>query len=107
VGADRGEAHGELLDAIETLGRPPALTINQLLEKAPGLEWLRDLKMRRLARKRMEDCGYLVAGNPMAASDGLWTIDAKRQTIYGRSDLDRQQREDAARALWAKLNTDQ
>jgi hypothetical protein len=107
VGAERGEAHGELIDAIETLERPPALTINQLLEKAPSLEWLRDLKMRRLVRKRMEDCGYLVAVNATATSDGLWTINKKRQAIYGRSDLDRQQREAAAHALWTRLNASQ
>ena len=104
VGADRGEAHGELLDAIETLGRPPALTFSQLIEKAPALEWLLDLKMRRVVRKRLEDCGYLIVVNPSAASDGLWAIKKKRQAIYARSDLDLRQREDAAHALWTRLN---
>jgi hypothetical protein len=47
VEADRGEEQGELADAIEALGNPDALTINQLTEKAPGLEWPRDLKKRR------------------------------------------------------------
>src|SRR5262249_49387350 len=46
VWADRGEECGELADAIDNLKqhrddeRPKALTIAQLLEKAPALEWL-------------------------------------------------------------------
>jgi hypothetical protein len=103
VGADRGEAHGELLDAVEALGFPPALTINQLVEKAPELEWLLDRKMRRVVRKRVEEGGYLAAENPDADS-GLWVIKGKRQMIYARSDWDRQRRLEAARALRARLN---
>jgi hypothetical protein len=80
------------------------LTFSQLIEKAPGLEWLLDLKMRRVVRKRLEDCGYLIVVNPSAASDGLWAIKKKRQAIYARSDLDLRQREDAAYALGTRLN---
>jgi uncharacterized protein DUF5906 len=107
VGADRGEAHGELLDAVAMLGSPKALTISQLVEKAPGLEWLQDLKMRRMVRKRLEDSGYLFTLNADAASDGLWTIKKKRQAIYARSELSLRQREDAAHALWTRLNAGQ
>ena len=104
VGADRGEAHGELLDAIEALGRPPALTISQLVEKAPGLDWLLDLKMRRVVRKRLEDCSYIFVINPTAPDDGLWAMNKRRQAIYARSDLDVGQRVDAALALRMELN---
>jgi hypothetical protein len=107
VETDRGEMHGELADAIDKLGNPKALTINQLIEQAPGLEWLRDLKARRMVRKRLEDSGYIVVVNAGAASDGLWTIKKKRQTIYARSDLGVQQRQDAARELFAGLNANQ
>jgi hypothetical protein len=102
VGADRGEAHGELIDAIEALGFPPALTIGQLAEKAPGLDWLLDRKMRRATRKRIEEGGYVAVENPDADS-GLWTIKGRRQMIYARSDWDRQRRLDAARNLPTKL----
>jgi hypothetical protein len=104
VGTDRGEAHGELLDVIEILGNPPALTISQLVEKAPGLEWLQDLKMRRAVRKRLEECHYLFVVNPDATSDGLWAIKKRRQAIYARANLDIRQREDAARTLSTRLS---
>ena len=97
VGADRGETHGELIDAIEALAFPPALTINQLVEKAPELEWLLDRKMRRVIRKQLEEAGYLATENPNAATDGLWVIKKRRQMIYVRSDWDRQRRLEAAR----------
>jgi hypothetical protein len=104
VSADRGETHGELIDAIDELGFPPALTINQLIEKAPGLECLQDRKMRRAIRKRLEEAGYLVTENPNADS-GLWLIKKKRQMIYARADWSQSRRLEAARALQAKLNT--
>jgi len=100
VETDRGEPHGELADAIDALGNPKALTINQLMVQAPGLEWLRDLKMRRIVRKRLDDSGYVPVINDDAKS-GLRIINKKRQMIYARSDLGLQQRLDAARELQA------
>jgi hypothetical protein len=96
VNVDRGEEHSELADAIDALKNPDALTINQLMEKVPGLEWLRDLKKRRIVRKRLEESGYVAAANARAKSNhGMWTINSKRQVIYARSDLDLQQRQAA------------
>jgi hypothetical protein len=107
VETDRGEAHGELADAIDALGNPKALTINQLIEQAPGLEWLRDLKMRRIVRKRLEDSGYVPALNDNAKpSGGMWVVNKKRQMIYARSDLGFRQRQDAARELQGKLDAE-
>ena len=107
VETDRGEVHGELADAIDALGNPKALTINELIEKAPSLEWLRDPKTRRIVRKRLEDGGYVIVVNPDAErSDGMWVISKKRQTIYARSDLGLRQRQAAARELCTKLNID-
>jgi hypothetical protein len=107
IETERGEMHGELADAIDAIGNPQALTINQLIEKAPGLEWLRDLKTRRLVRKRLEDSGYVVVVNTDAKrSDGMWLINRKRQTIYARSNLGLRQRQAAARELLTKLNGD-
>jgi len=98
VNVERGTAHNELADAIVELGNPPALTINQLMEKAPGLEWLRDLKMRRAVSHRLEDCQYVAVEN-RTADDKLWAINKKRQVIYARSTLAPGQREDAAQEL--------
>jgi hypothetical protein len=115
VGADRSDVFSELMNTISELGKPvlgdpkapntppEALTINQLVQKAPGLDWLQDLKTRRLVRKRLEDCGYVAATNP-DADDGLWVIKKKRQAIYARANLGVKQRCDAARKLRAELD---
>ena len=42
VETERGEEYAELLNAIAALGNPKALTLAQLMEKAPALEWLHD-----------------------------------------------------------------
>src|SRR5262249_22300551 len=42
IQADRGATFGELVDAIDALGNPQALTLDELMVVAPGLEWLRD-----------------------------------------------------------------
>jgi hypothetical protein len=75
-----------------------ALTVRQLIEKSPSLEWLLDRKRRALIKHRLEDCGYFAVRN-RAADDGLWSINRKRQVIYARFDLTLVQRERAARDL--------
>ena len=97
VTASRGVAYGELADAIDALGNPRALTINELMAIAPGLEWLRDVSKRGITGHRIADCNYVAVDNP-AAKDGLWKIDGRRQTIYVRLDVPPDQRVDAAMA---------
>jgi hypothetical protein len=97
VTASRGAAYGEMADAIDALGNPQALTINELVAKAPGLEWLRDMSKRAATGHRITDCQYVAVGNP-TAKDGLWKIDGRRQTIYVRLDVPPDQRVDAAMA---------
>lgn len=105
VTACRGTAYGELADAIDTLGNPRALTLNELMVVAPSLEWLRDPK-RKFAAYRPTDCQYIAVRNP-DAKDKLWKINGRRQTIYAHRDLPPQQRIDAARELRDRLNTKQ
>jgi hypothetical protein len=114
VGADRSEGFSELMNAITDLGEPvpgdpkapntppEALTITQLVQKAPGLDWLQDLRTRRTVRKRLEDCGYVAVNSD--ATDGLWIIKKKRQVIYASAHLGVKERRDAVEKLRAKLD---
>jgi hypothetical protein len=102
VEADRGVEYGELADAIDMLGGPPALTLDQVREKAPALEWLLDRRMRRTMPHRLAECHYIAVPNPTAESK-MWVINRKRQIIYAREDLTPGQRRDAAAALCRAL----
>jgi hypothetical protein len=103
VEADRGMIFGELADAIDALDNPPALTIDQLIAVAPGLEWLQDKEKRRITSHRLMDGGYISVGNP-TSKQGLWVIDKRRQAIFARLELTMQERTDAATALHAELS---
>jgi hypothetical protein len=103
VGADRGAAYGELADAIDALGEPAALTIDELMAKAPSLEWLRDKDKRKFTMHQLTECGYVAVRNP-GAKDDLWRINNRRQVIYVRLDLSQDQRIDVAMAHRDKLN---
>jgi hypothetical protein len=103
VGASRGVAYGELADAIDELGNPPALTINELMAVAPSLESLRNPDRRKGTSHRLAECGYVAIGNP-TAKDSLWRIKGQRQTIYVHEDIPADRRVDVAEAHRAKLN---
>jgi hypothetical protein len=100
--AGRGSAYGELADAIDELGNPPALTIDELSAVAPSLEWLRDPTKRKSTSYRITDCGYVMIENP-AAKDGLWKINGRRQAIYVHADTPPDQRITAAEVHRDKL----
>jgi Family of unknown function (DUF5906) len=100
--AGRGVAYGELADAIDALGNPPALTIDELSAVAPSLEWLRDPTKRKSVSYRITDCGYVMAENP-DAKDGLWKINGRRQAIYIHTDTPPDQRITAAEVHRDKL----
>jgi hypothetical protein len=103
VETERSEEYAELLNAIAALGNPKALTLAQLMEKAPALEWLHDTHKRRFIRHRLEQCGYIVVTNP-DAKDRLWYANKRRQVIYAQSDLPYEQRRAAAKALQDALD---
>jgi hypothetical protein len=98
VEADRSDEYGELADSIDALGRPEALTLRQLIEKSPSLEWLLDRKRRGHIKHRLDDCAYITVRN-RDADDGLWVVNKKRQVIYARLNLNLVQRERAAHNL--------
>jgi hypothetical protein len=100
--AGRGSAYGELADAIDELGNPPALTIDELSAVAPSLEWLCDPTKRKSTSYRITDCGYVMTENP-SAKDGLWKINGRRQAIYVHADTPPDQRITVAEAHRDKL----
>jgi hypothetical protein len=110
VAADRGTEHGELLDAIDALGkeardktardkgepvkddapfeRPEALTLGDLVSKAPGAEWMTDRRLSRAMPHHLRRCGYERVPNPNAERDsGMWCVNGKRTMIYARADI--------------------
>jgi Family of unknown function (DUF5906) len=102
--ASRGAAYGELADAIDALGNPQALTIDELMVVAPALEWLRDGAKRVVGGYRIAECQYVAIDNP-TAKDGLWRINGRRQTIYVHSDVSPEKRADTAEMHRDKLTT--
>jgi hypothetical protein len=102
---DRDFAEAELGDAIDELGKPDALIIDELVAKAPGADWLTDRKQSRAIPHRLERCGYVRTPNPGAERDGgMWLVNKKRKMIYARADLPPQQRLDAARSLKLRMD---
>jgi hypothetical protein len=95
--ADHGPEHGELLDAIDALGTPEALTIGDLVSKAPGAEWLADRTKSRVIPHHLRRCGYERAPNPDAGrNSGMWSIKGHRTMVYARADLNPAERVAAA-----------
>ncbi|MGY8682666.1 primase-helicase family protein [Bradyrhizobium sp. UFLA05-153] len=100
VHASQAPEDGEIADALDELGRPDIVTLAMLIatERGAALEWLLDKKHRRSIPYKMETCGYVAVRNPDAEkSDGLWKIDGRRQTVYGKARLTSEQRRQAAR----------
>jgi hypothetical protein len=105
VNVERTTDYGELADAIEALGNPEALTLVELIAKAPSAEWLSDSKMGRKIEYRLQRCGYIRAANPDAErNSGMWRVNEKRMMIYARRELPKGKRTEAARRLKDKLS---
>ena len=89
--------YSDLADALDELMRPAIVTLAAVVTTPRGavLEWLLDRKSRRSIPYKMETCGYVAVRNP-GASDGLWKLEGRRQTLYGKTDLAAKQRSYAA-----------
>jgi hypothetical protein len=100
VDASRAPEDAELADAIEMLGSPNALTIEQIARHAEGpfAEWLRDRKNARRIPYRLESCDYVAVRND-AAKDGLWKLRDRRQVIYAKAELSLRDRIRAAQDI--------
>jgi hypothetical protein len=100
VNAGRAPENAELMDVIDKLGNPDALTIGQLIAVATGnaMDWLMERKNRRVIPHRLEDCDYVSAQNP-DNKRGLWIMKGERQVIYTKANLSLADRIRAAREL--------
>jgi hypothetical protein len=98
VDASRAPEESELADAIDKLGNPKALTLDDLVVAAPALDWLLERKSRRAVPYRLERCGYVPVRNPYN-KDGVWKIKDKRCAIYGQKELSPSEREQAVRTV--------
>jgi hypothetical protein len=102
VGAHRPKEESALMDILDPLGNPDAVTLEHV-QTAAGehnklAEWLGDSKNSRAIPYRFENCGYVACRNS-DAKDGLWRILGKRQVIYVKKDLDKNAREAAIDVL--------
>jgi hypothetical protein len=101
VAAGQSSDDAEIDDAIERMGRPVALTIDNIVAEEADSDlarWLVDRKSRRVIPHRMEACGYTAVRNP-DNKQGLWRIDGRKQVIYVRSELAVKERFKAATNL--------
>ena len=105
VNSNRSTDEAELSDIFDALGKPPAVTIDAVIERARDLHmfslvmWMEERKSRSGIPIRFEKCGYTSVRNDAAPSDGLFKIGLHRKVVYARSDLSQQQRLDAANIL--------
>jgi Family of unknown function (DUF5906) len=92
----RDPGEDELLDAIDKLGNPDALIVADLIEAAPGLDWLHSKP--RLVRHQLERCNYNRVNNP-DRKKAIWKIKDRRVAIYARRGLTATEQLRAARKL--------
>jgi hypothetical protein len=97
VDAGRAPEDSELADALDALGTPDTVIIDQVAAQAePAFaEWLRDRKNARRIPHRFEECGYVAVRNPTDA-EGRWKISGRRHTIYAKDTLTQHDRLAAA-----------
>jgi hypothetical protein len=88
VDSGRATEDAEIADALDKLGNPPVVTLQQIINTAPADlgEWLRDRKNARKVPYRLEQCDYVPVRNP-DSQQGLWVIAGKRQAVYGRKGM--------------------
>jgi hypothetical protein len=103
VDANRAPEDAELADVLDRMGKPRAVTLDQIKGATKGgvnefRLWINDRRNRRAIPHRLEKCGYTAVRND-AASDGLWKIGGRRQVVYAQSALPTTLQHKAVRAL--------
>ena len=92
---------GDMADALERLGWPPAVTLEMIRESKIStdfFDWLGDRKNARKISYRFKDCEYAVFPNS-DSQQGLWVIRGKRCAVYTQAGLTMQECHTAVRAL--------
>jgi hypothetical protein len=102
VDAGRPAEESEIMDALDMLNNPPAVTLNCLMTGAAEdlAKFLWERKNRKLVSHRITAAGYEVVRND-AATDGLWRVKGARKTIYAKKTLATPERFKAAQQLAA------
>jgi hypothetical protein len=100
VNANTAPEDAELMDVLDKLQSPGALTVVELIAAAKGeiMEWLMDRRNRRALPHRLDRCGYVSFRNP-DSKQGLWRVKGQRQIIYVRAELTAEQQNSAAKKL--------
>jgi hypothetical protein len=102
VDANRPAEEAEIMDALDVLNNPPAITLECLMTVATGElgAFLHDRRNRKAISYRIIAAGYEIIRND-AAKDGLWVINGARKTIYAKKSLTIPERIKAAQQLAA------
>lgn len=98
VDANRAPENSDMADAIDRLGRPDALTKEDIADQTADpefREWMRNRRNARALPHRLEECGYVAVRN-RDTKDHLWVISGKRVQIYAKHDLSIAQQCEAA-----------
>jgi hypothetical protein len=109
VNTGRSSEVSELADALDSLGNPPAVTLDEI-RNAPRVDtefgyWLSERKNRRVIPHRFEECGYVPVRND-AAKDGLWKYLGTRQVIYAQDSMSYREQLDAVKMLLGDIVVD-
>lgn len=101
VDAGRSTEDVDIANALEQLGWPDAVTIEDLRRVAdPNFRsFLDDRKNHRPMSYRFEEAGYIRVPNPGHKQRGLWKIVGRYQVVYANRELTESERFEAARAL--------
>ena len=106
VDANRAPEDAELMDVIDHMENPDALTLADIMKASLTgtynlelCDWLKDRKNRRAIPHRLEKCGYVPVRNDADERDGQWRFNNKRQTIYAKKNLSLRDQLRAVKAL--------
>jgi len=106
VDAGGSPESADLADALDSLGNPPVVTLDQVatasMMNPMFMGWLREPRNARAIPHRFEDVGYVPVRNPDSKSDGRWKVAGRRTTIYAKKELTERDRIIAAADLSRK-----
>jgi uncharacterized protein DUF5906 len=89
VDANRAPEDAELVEVLEKMGNPKALTLSWIRSATSDesfKKWLSDRRNSRAIPHRLETCGYIAVRNP-DNEQGLWTVDTRKQNVYAQRTL--------------------
>jgi hypothetical protein len=100
VDANRPTEEAEIMDALDMLNNPDAITVDSLITVAnPDLfAFIKERKNRKAVSYRIVAAGYEIVRNDVA-KDGLWVVNGARKVIYAKESLTISERIKAARQL--------